>query len=752
MRSLESAASSDFDELLKGFVTGSSSHVLRGFEINMTGAIGGAATGLQMLVADGCVFHSSSNESGTFYLVPSGTSPEIMNSTINTKVSGAFTPNAVNYVGIEYERIVDDDTSDQVYIWDPTNKNEITKTIPLAKILRYKIVISTSVWAANVLPIAKVTTDVAGNVVDVTDQRAMLFRLGAAGYSNPNPAYEYPWTNQSEGRDENPPTSTSNSSNPFRGGDKMIYNMKEWMDAVMTSFKEIKGTTYWYSENSGGSLIGLRADLANLIFTGKGNISHDSVTAGKINWSDDIYIKFIGGRLSYRILANPSSSDIVLSDDQVAYFKLVREQTIVPNLIWTNASAIVASVGAVAWTGPLVAGDWVKLATDDTTQYYQIQSVDSLSQVTLVSVFGGISTGPSGAKSQYAFGVYETDPAPSTDRHIKIAARKDVPFDEDTFWVMVRSDNGGTIPRVYARFIAAEIEQGETREINDTISEELLLYVGSPSESALSPEYVAALTPGSLKQITQLTVGNAASMTSNQYFYLYSSGNYRTYVVWVNKDGTGLEPVAPYATNYIEWTISTGDTSTQTASSLALALNGTLANDFTAVGGVGLVTVTNNSAGSCNSATNFDVGAPFAVSVTQTGTGIGNFSIQDGDSLTLATKELDKALGIVQNTLNNPSYDETVDIVSSGATPPTSLNGPITINTIIDLPDNSRLGLAPQYYTVGKGALEVYLNGQYLILGSDWDEVGAAGVLSNQIEILQQLEIGDSLVFRIDAI
>jgi hypothetical protein len=134
MRSIESSTSNDFDELLKGFVTGSAGYVLRGFEISMTNAVNGASSGLQVIVANSAIFHSTSIESGTFYVVPSSTSPEILNSTINNRVSGAFTPNVVNYLGIEYERIVDDATSDQIYVWDPTNKNEITKIIPLAKI------------------------------------------------------------------------------------------------------------------------------------------------------------------------------------------------------------------------------------------------------------------------------------------------------------------------------------------------------------------------------------------------------------------------------------------------------------------------------------------------------------------------------------------------------------------------------------------------------------------------------------------
>jgi hypothetical protein len=77
------------------------------------------------------------------------------------------------------------------------------------------------------------------------------------------------------------------------------------------------------------------------------------------------------------------------------------------------------------------------------------------------------------------------------------------------------------------------------------------------------------------------------------------------------------------------------------------------------------------------------------------------------------------------------------------------LDGPVLVGTEIFLPDNTRMANITQYYTVGNGALQVFLNGQYLRLGIDWSEVGATGTASNSILTLQQLEIGDSLEFRI---
>lgn len=756
MRALESAVSNDFDELIKSFVTGTTQgYILRGFEFSMAGAIGGAASGLQLIVDPGAVFHVSSSQSGTFYLVPSGTPVQQLNSATNTIIDGAFTPSAINYIGLEYERFIDDTTSSQVYIWNPTTNNETTKNAPRAQILRYRIKITTSTFATNVLPIATVTTDSGNNVISITDARWMLFRLGTGGAS-PNPFYVYPWTAQPEGRTENPSTSSSNSINPFHGGDKMLMTLKDWMNAMMTAIQEIKGTVYWYGPGTAGSIESLRQDLGNTVTTGKGTISHSDTVAGRINWDEDIFMKVVGSRLAYKIIANPSSTDITLSDNQVAYLNLVRNVEVSPNLVWVNSSAIIQSVGSIAWTGSLQAGDFLKLGAENDAGYYQILSINSLSQVTLTIPYTGASTGAGGAKSKYTFGSYQTSPAPSTNRHIHIANRDAMPLGQDVWWFLLRADNGGVIPRVYVRFLGSELEQGETEEIDDGVPRQLLQYIGSPLESARFPQYVFTFSGPSLPEITDLKVGTAATISSNQYFFIHSAADSRNYYVWFNKDGTGVDPTPLAGYTGIEVPISTGQTANQVAIALAAELSTIdYHNDFTAVvrpiPNTDTVRVTNNSSGITAAASNFNVGAPFTITVIQIGTGVGNYVINDGDSLTLAIKKLDIAYGQILLSLDSPSYDETVDIVTSGATPPTSLNGPISPSTNIALPNNTRMGNITQYYTVGKGSLMVFLNGQYLRLGIDWSEFGGVGTASNAITILQSLVVGDVIEFRIGA-
>jgi len=741
MRAVESAASNDFDEMFKGFVTGTSnSYIMRGFRILMAGAVGGAASGLQMQVDPGAVLHTQSSQSGTFYLVPVGTPAQQLNSATNTIVDGAFAPSAINYIGVEYERFVDDTTSSQVYLWSPTTNNETTKNAPRAIVLRYRIKISTSTPASTVLPIATVLTDSGNNVVAISDCRPILGRLGRGGFSA-DPFYSYGFP---EGRTENPSTSSSNTVDPFAGGDKTIGDLKTWMDSVMSALKEIKGTTYWYSQSSSGSLESLREDLGNTVITGRGTITHSSVTAGLMNWSDDINIRVIGSRLAYTLVANPASTDITLGDDQAAYITIVRGVTVVPNLIFTNSSAVVTSVGSVAWTALLIAGDWVKIGADADSGYYKILTVDSSSQVTLTEVYGGASTGAPGTKSKYAFGSYQTAPTPSTNRHIYVAARKSVPSGENVFWLYLRSDNAGVVPRVYIRFLGSEIQQGDSEEISDNVPLNILTYIGSPIESATKPQYVASLGGTPVSEITDLKFGDATTIVNNQYFLINSSGNARKYYVWVNKNVAGVDPMA-VSRQGLEVAITTGMTAAQVAAAFRTALLGTFYGDFLvvqkAVPNTDTLRVTNSSAGVAVDTINYNMAAPFTITRIQDGTGVGNTIIDDGDSLTLAIKKLDQSYGTIVNALDSPSYDEATDI---------AIDEPS--GTTQTIPLNTRLGNVQQKYTVGKGILQFYINGQYQRLNQDFAEMGAPGAVSSAIQLLRDLKVGDTIQYRISGI
>jgi hypothetical protein len=489
MRALESAVRNDFDEMVQAVITGEQlSYVLRGFEINMTGAIGNAANGLAVIVSDSAVLHTTSMVSGSIFKVPAGTPVEILSSTVNTKVTGNFSPNSTNYVSIDFSRTPDASTQAPRAIWDPTNKIETSKVLPVAQLMTYTFKITTTGFAADTLPMAIVQTDAANNVTSITDRRPMLFRLGQAGFNAPNPSYEYPWTNQSEGREETPSTSAG-GLNPFHGGDKQIKSLKEWMDVVMSIFKEINGGLYWYSLGTGGSTASVRQDAINTVVTGRATVTHNLSTPGQLNWNYAIQNRVLGSRLTYAIAAYNAGTDATLQDGEVAYIEILRDQQVVPNLIFTNGGVTVTSVGAISWTTDLVAGDYIKASSSGVEGYYPIQSIDSISQVTLATPYEGVSTGPSGTTALYTYGVYTVVNSPSTRRHVKIVPREDVPLSEDLYWLFLRDDNGGSVAKVYTRFKAGELEQGESQEVSDQVSLQLLNFIGALSEADDSPAY-----------------------------------------------------------------------------------------------------------------------------------------------------------------------------------------------------------------------------------------------------------------------
>ena len=150
MRSIESSIRSDFDEAVQSIVTGENlGFIIRGFELNMTGAVGNSANGLSVIVSDSAVLHTTSLVSGTIFKVAAGSPVEILSSTVNTKVLGNFSPNSTNYVSLDFKRAADATTQAPRAVWDPTNKLETSKVLPTSELLSYQFKITTTGFAAE---------------------------------------------------------------------------------------------------------------------------------------------------------------------------------------------------------------------------------------------------------------------------------------------------------------------------------------------------------------------------------------------------------------------------------------------------------------------------------------------------------------------------------------------------------------------------------------------------------------------------
>jgi len=251
LRALESAVAGDFDVLSGRILGGRNPLVIQGFNLVTTGI--SQAEALQMQVADAVLVHYQASEAGSVFQVPATRTPETLSST-NTKVSGSFTPSAVNYVGIDLVRSTDASTTDLVMFINTTTLTETPKQIPLARTLDYVIVISTSDFSSmpNVAPVAKVTTGAANTIVSVQDARNIMWRLGSGG-TVPNAANAFSWP---AGRKE------GSAGDVFAGGDKALTSFKGWADSVMTRLWEVAGGEYWYSATADRNVRMVRSGTA----------------------------------------------------------------------------------------------------------------------------------------------------------------------------------------------------------------------------------------------------------------------------------------------------------------------------------------------------------------------------------------------------------------------------------------------------------------------------------------------------------
>jgi hypothetical protein len=296
LRSLESAVANDFDSVMRGVLTGlGRPFVARGFDVVVPQA-SIQASALTIKVADSAVLHATASEPGTILTVPANAADEVLSDT-NARVVGSFQNGVANYVSLDYKRVTDAASIDQTAGFSPSEGIEVQRTVPIADLLDYRFVITTSSFG-SLLPLYIVGVDSSGFVTYVTKATPGLFRLGRGG-SNPQPTFSFDYRNlanpQTGNRREwvntNPITPNpvsvvpGDDANAFEFGDWSIKSLKDWMDAVMTRFKEITGSNYWYTDTAFGPVAPGSFNLfdvwwdsgAGSVLTGAGNITYNVV-------------------------------------------------------------------------------------------------------------------------------------------------------------------------------------------------------------------------------------------------------------------------------------------------------------------------------------------------------------------------------------------------------------------------------------------------------------------------------------------
>lgn len=334
LRSVESGVTADFDILAGKMMAGRQPLVIRGFTISTTNAAGNPAEQLQLSVASGLLMHFGASESGTIFMVEDGAATEELSAT-NSKVRGGFIANSVNYVGLDLVRAEDIGTSDLKQFLDADTKQEIPKTVPVARTLNYEIVISTQPFSitSNVCPIAKVETNTNNNVVAITDSRNMLFRLGSGG-DTPDSLNVFTWADSTR-RENNqyfePPTS---AADPFAGGDKEIVSLKEWMDSIMTRLWEVGSGEYWYRPTTRD---GIKLVCGQPVISA----TQDNFewVANTLTWKS-LHLVFENSTVYFNTIADGSA--VLTSDGQCLYVDLQRA---------SSSSSLVPVVGTLTSLG-----------------------------------------------------------------------------------------------------------------------------------------------------------------------------------------------------------------------------------------------------------------------------------------------------------------------------------------------------------------------------------------------------------------
>lgn len=407
LRAQESSVAGDFDVLVGNIMSGRQALIVSGFKLTNIG-VGAPVTSIQCIVAGGSLINFNASESGSFFQVPSDRAPETISSGgLNPNVTGSWTANATNFLGVDLIRSADSSTADTLQFLNAQTLSEIPKTVPLGRTLNYRFVISTTDFSAqpNLCPIAQIVTNTSNNIVSATDCRNLLGRV-APGGDFPNIYQGYGWPG---GRAENL------TGDIFSNGDKAIGSLREWMQAASTRIWEIGGGEFWYSATADRNV--------TMIWTGSTfsdgeNFEWDGTN---LHWKG---LKFIFDNSTgfYNDVINQTSNSPGLTDlvdGQCIYVDLDRTQNRVTginalqavkaNLTTLGPGTVPGSRQIIAWNiaGSIYTRNWryavgttfipatatslgvVKLSRNDSTP----------SQPVVISDAGGTIVAPAGASA-----------------------------------------------------------------------------------------------------------------------------------------------------------------------------------------------------------------------------------------------------------------------------------------------------------------------------------------------------------------
>lgn len=335
LRSTDSSVCADFDVGFGSIISGKAPLIVSGFVTLTSNVINTPVTNLQISTAGSVVMHYLASENGTILNVPNDRAIETLNAS-NTRLQGAFTASATNYVGLDYLRSADPTTADVLQFLDSDTLQETPKRVPLARTLDYTLNISVQDFSVTpgICPLAIVVTDSENRIISITDARNMFCGLGSGG-SVPNALFSYAW----------PGGRTSSVDNSvFTDGDKAIPSLHDWQVAVMSRIFELGGGERWFSPTADRNVIMTRtgSPLAN------GEFFSWVSGSSTLSWSGISFLfdNSTGSR------NDVTSSSVVLPDGYCLYVDLDRTQNHISGTNALNAQiAPLATLGTPAVPG-----------------------------------------------------------------------------------------------------------------------------------------------------------------------------------------------------------------------------------------------------------------------------------------------------------------------------------------------------------------------------------------------------------------
>jgi hypothetical protein len=243
----ESFIAFDFRALISSIV-GDDAFIVRGFEV-----VGKSGLSATLRIANAFVFNPQDNNGSMFY----GLSNE-------TDVALALPANQANTY-IEAKFVTETGAPVNSAFWDAlsltgedASGSQYTAAADSQNVLVLEISANTTQFTPGSIPLAWASTN-ANSITSLEDRRNMFGRLGRGGDA-PDPLYKFPWATN---RGEPVPSGTGvgqATDSPWRSqtatgalNDKAFKSLKDVIDAILTRFCDITGSSLWYTSGLSSS-------------------------------------------------------------------------------------------------------------------------------------------------------------------------------------------------------------------------------------------------------------------------------------------------------------------------------------------------------------------------------------------------------------------------------------------------------------------------------------------------------------------